>query len=153
MQKKLFLFFVLFSSAVFAQKKPLDHSVYDGWEAVGSKQLSNNGIWAGFVISPQEGDGNLYFHETALTVRKLKVARGTNLTFSNDSKFAALAIKPLFKDVRMAKIKKKKPDEQTKDTLAIVNLTTLNVTKVPRVKSFSFPEKGATIIAYSLESL
>jgi len=151
MQKKLFLFFVLFSSAVFAQKKPLDHSVYDGWEAVGSKQLSNNGIWAGFVISPQEGDGNLYFHETALTVRKLKVARGTNLTFSNDSKFAALAIKPLFKDVRMAKIKKKKPDEQTKDTLAIVNLTTLNVTKVPRVKSFSFPEKGATIIAYSLE--
>jgi len=152
MRKKLFLFFVFISTAVFAQKKPLDHSVYDGWQSVGSKQLTNNGLWASYIVSPQEGDGNLYFQE-ALTPsgRKLTVARGTNLSFSNDSKFAALAIKPLFKEVRLAKIKKKKADEQTKDTLAIVNLTNLNVTKVPRVKSFSFPDKGAAIIAYTLE--
>ncbi|WAC39923.1 prolyl oligopeptidase family serine peptidase [Pedobacter sp. SL55] len=152
MQKKLFLFFVLISSAVFAQKKPLDHSVYDGWQSVGSKQLTNNGLWASFVISPQEGDGNLYFQETLTpSGRKLTVPRGTNLSFSNDSKFAALAVKPLFKDVRQAKIKKKKPDEMTKDTLAIVNLTTLSINKIPRVKSFSFPDKGAAIIAYNLE--
>ena len=141
MQKKLFLFFVLISSAVFAQKKPLDHSVYDSWQSVGSKQLTNNGVWATYIVSVQEGDGNLYFQETLTpSGRKLTVSRGTNLSFSNDSKFAALAIKPLFKDVRQAKIKKKKPDEMTKDTLAIVNLTTLNVTKIPRVKSFSFPK-------------
>lgn len=152
MQKKLFLFFVLCSSAVFAQKKPLDHSVYDGWESVGAKQLTNNGVWAAYTINPQEGDGNYYFQETITpSGRKIKIPRGTNLSFSNDSKFAALAIKPLFKDVRMAKIKKKKPEEQTKDTLAILNLTTLNVTKVPRVKSFAFPDKGASVIAYNLE--
>ncbi|RZL21470.1 MAG: S9 family peptidase, partial [Pedobacter sp.] len=98
MQKKLFLFFVLISSAVFAQKKPLDHSVYDAWESVGSKQLTNNGLWASFVVSLQEGDGNLFFQETITpSGRKLKIARGTNLSFSNDSKFAALAVKPLFK--------------------------------------------------------
>jgi dipeptidyl aminopeptidase/acylaminoacyl peptidase len=151
MQKKLFLFFVLLSGAVFAQKKPLDHSVYDAWQSVGSKQLSNNGLWANFIINVQEGDGNLYFQETAPTNRKLKVDRGTNASFSPDSKFAALAIKPLFKDVRMAKIKKKKPDEMTKDTLAIVNLTSLSVTKIPRIKSFTFPEKGVAIIAYQFE--
>ncbi|MGE6219313.1 prolyl oligopeptidase family serine peptidase [Nubsella zeaxanthinifaciens] len=151
MQKKLILFFVLLNSAVFAQKKPLDHSVYDAWESVGSKQLSNNGLWANFIINVQEGDGNLYFQETAPTNRKLKIARGSNATFSPDSKFAALAIKPLFKDVRMAKIKKKKPDEMTKDTLAIVNLTSLAVTKVPRIKSFAFPNKGISIIAYQFE--
>lgn len=151
MQKKLILFFVLLSSAVFAQKKPLDHSVYDTWESVGSKQLSNNGLWANFIINVQEGDGNMYFQETGPANRKLKISRGTNAGFSPDSKFAALAIKPLFKDVRLAKIKKKKPDEMTKDTLAIVNLTSLTVTKVPRIKSFAFPEKGSAIIAYQFE--
>lgn len=150
MQKKLILFFVLLTSAVFAQKKPLDHSVYDAWESVGSKQLSNNGLWASYIINPQEGDGNLYLQET-VTAKKLKIARGTNISFSNDSKFAALAIKPLFKDTRQEKIKKKKPDEQSKDSLGIINLGTLAVTKVPRIKSFSFPEKGASIIAYNLE--
>lgn len=151
MQKKLILFFVLLSGAVFAQKKPLDHSVYDSWQSVGSKQLSSNGLWANFIVNVQEGDGNLYFQETAPTNRKLKVDRGTNASFSPDSKFAALAIKPLFKDVRTAKIKKKKPDEMTKDSLAIVNLTMLSVTKIPRIKSFTFPEKGVAIIAYQFE--
>lgn len=149
---KFFLFFMLIGGAVYAQKKPLDHSVYDAWQSVGSKQLSNNGTWAAYAISPQEGDGNFYFQETLTpSGRKLTVSRGTNLSFSNDSKFAALAVKPLFKDVRMAKIKKKRPDELTKDTLAIVNLTTLHVTKIARVKSFSFPERGTSILAYSLE--
>ncbi len=152
MQKKFILFFVLLGSAAFAQKAPLNHSVYDTWEAVGSKQLSNNGIWSAYVINQQEGDSDLYFHETTLPIaRKLKIQRGSKLNFSNDSKFAATLIKPFYSDVRMAKIKKKKADEQTKDTLAIVNLTTLSVTKLPRIKSFSFPEKGASIIAYHLE--
>jgi dipeptidyl aminopeptidase/acylaminoacyl peptidase len=53
----------------------------------------------------------------------------------------------------MAKIKKKKPEEMTKDTLGIANLTTLAVTKIPRVKSFKFPENGASILAYNLEKV
>lgn len=150
MQKKLTLFFALLTSAVFAQKKPLDHSVYDGWQSIASKQISNNGTWASYIIVPQEGDGDLYFNET-LSARKLKINRGASNSFSNDSKFSAFLIKPFFKDTRLEKIKKKKPEEQQKDTLGIVNLTTLAVTKIPRVKSFAFPDKGAAIIAYLLE--
>ncbi len=150
MQKKLTLFFALLTSAVFAQKKPLDHSVYDGWQSIASKQISNNGTWASYMIVPQEGDGDLYFNET-LSARKLKINRGASNSFSNDSKFSAFLIKPFFKDTRLEKIKKKKPEEQQKDTLGIVNLTTLAVTKIPRVKSFAFPDKGAAIIAYLLE--
>ncbi|MCJ0743038.1 S9 family peptidase [Pedobacter montanisoli] len=150
MQKKLTLFFALLTSVVFAQKKPLDHSVYDGWQSIASKQISNNGVWASYMIVPQEGDGDLYFNET-LSARKLKINRGAGNSFSNDSKFSAFLIKPFFKDTRLEKIKKKKPEEQQKDTLGIVNLTTLAVTKIPRVKSFAFPDKGASIIAYLLE--
>ncbi len=147
------MFLVLLSTAAFAQKKPLDHTVYDSWEAVGAKQLSNNGLWAAYAINPQEGDSNLFFHETVTpNPRMLKIPRAIKLNFSNDSKFAASIIRPLYSDIRLQKIKKVKPDDQHKDSLAIVNLTTLNVTKVPRVKSFAFPEKGLSIIAYSLET-
>lgn len=150
MQKKLTLLFLLFASVAYAQKRPLDHSVYDSWESVGAKQLTKNGLWAAYGVVPQEGDANFYLQET-VTAQKIKVPRASFAQFSADSKFAAFAIKPFFKDTRMAKIKKKKPDEMTKDTLGIANLTTLAVTKIPRVKSFKFPENGAPLLAYSLE--
>ncbi|TKC09981.1 S9 family peptidase [Pedobacter polaris] len=158
MQKKLTILFLLFASIAYGQKKPLDHSVYDTWESVGIKQFSNDGLWAAYSITQQEGDPNLYFQQTS-TAQKIKVSRGTaaqqgfasSSLFSADSKFAAFAIKPLYKDTRLAKIKKKKPDEMTKDTLGIVNLTTTAISKIPRVKSFKFPENGASILAYNLE--
>lgn len=150
MQKKLTLLFLLFASVAYAQKRPLDHSVYDSWESVGAKQLTKNGLWAAYGVNPQEGDANLYLQET-VTAQKIKVPRASFAQFSADSKFAAFSIKPFFKDTRMAKIKKKKPDEMTKDTLGIANLTTLAVTKIPRVKSFKFPENGAPLLAYNLE--
>ncbi len=150
MQKKLILLFLLFASVAYAQKKPLDHSVYDTWEFVGAKQFTSNGLWAAYAVNQQEGDANLYFQET-LTAKKIKISRASFAQFSADSKFAAFAIKPWYKDTRMAKIKKKKPDDMTKDTLGIANLTTLAITKIPRVKSFKFPENGAALLAYNLE--
>ncbi len=74
-----------------------------------------------------------------------------NSQFSNDSKFAVFNIRPLNKDLRNAKIKKKKADEMPKDSLGIANLTTNAVSKVARVKSFKFPEEGNGFMAYLTE--
>ena len=122
MQKRLTLLFLLFASITYAQKKPLDHSVYDTWESVSSKNLSNDGLWTSYSIAQQEGDANLYFQQN-LTGQKLKVSRGTvpggfgrTSLFTPDSKFAVFAVKPWYKDTRLAKIKKKKADDMTKDT-------------------------------------
>ena len=150
MKQKLTFLLLLCASLAYAQKKPLDHTVYDTWESLGARQFSNDGNWAAYSINQQEGDANLYFQHS-LIAQKLKIARGATSSFSPDSKFAAFAIKPLYKDSRMAKIKKKKPDDMTKDTLGIVNLTTLAVTKIPRVKSFKFPENGIALLAYHIE--
>ena len=95
MQKKITLLFLLFTSVAFAQKKPLDHTVYDTWESVGNKQFSKNGIWAAYNILQQEGDANLYFYQT-LSTQKFSVNRATNNSFSADSKFAAFSIKPFY---------------------------------------------------------
>lgn len=150
MQKNLTLIFLLFASVCAAQKKPLDHTVYDTWESVGSKQLSNNGLWAMYGINQQEGDANLYL-SNLLSNTKLTVHRATNAQFSTDSKYAVFAIKPFQKDTRQAKIKKKKADDMPKDSLGIANLTTLAVTKVARVKNYKMPETGSGFLAYQLE--
>nr|WP_121272202.1 prolyl oligopeptidase family serine peptidase [Pedobacter schmidteae] len=141
---------VLFSSLSYAQKKPLNHTVYDSWEAVGTKQLTNNGLWAGYAINKQEGDAILYLNNL-MANSKLTVARGTNLQFSSDSKYAVFVVKPQYKDIRESKIKKKKPDDMTKDSLGIANLTNLTIAKIPRVKSYKMPEEGVAFLAYLLE--
>ena len=41
---------------VSAQKKPLDHSVYDSWQRIGERMISNDGKWVVYTIDPQEGD-------------------------------------------------------------------------------------------------
>jgi dipeptidyl aminopeptidase/acylaminoacyl peptidase len=152
MLKKLFPFLLLLiiTTLCFAQKKPLNHTVYDNWESVGAKLLSNNGIWAAYTLIKQEGDGTLFLNNL-LTNTKLNITRGANLQFTTDSKYAALLIKPQFKDIRESKIKKKKPEEMPKDSLGVINLATLAVTKVGAVKSYRLPEKGASFLAYLLE--
>ena len=150
MQKNLFLFLLLFTSICYAQKKPLDHSVYDTWENVGTKHLSNNGQWGAYNILLQEGDGKLFFYSFSSNTKK-EIPRAEQVKFTYDAKYAAFLIKPLYKDVRLAKIKKKKPEELHKDTLGILNLTTLAVTKIPQVKNYQLPELGGNIIAYQLD--
>jgi dipeptidyl aminopeptidase/acylaminoacyl peptidase len=150
MQKKLTLLFLFIGTFSFAQKKPLDHTVYDSWENVGMKQLSDNGQWASYTILQQEGDATLYLNNLTGN-SKITVPRGGMLQFSADSKYAAFLIKPLYKDTRQEKIKKKKADDMTKDSLGFVNLFTAAITKVPRVKSFKIPEKAGIFLAYQKE--
>ncbi|MGY4385621.1 dipeptidyl aminopeptidase/acylaminoacyl peptidase [Pedobacter sp. UYP24] len=150
MQKHFTIALLLITGIAYGQKKPLDHSVYDSWESVSLKKLSNNGVWSAFTISRQEGDAILYINNL-VTGAKMKINRGEGLQFSPESKYIAFAIKPIYSETRLAKIKKKKADEMTKDSLGIVDLTNMGLTKIPRVKSFKFPQNGTPVIAYQLE--
>jgi len=152
MHKKLTLLLLFFASVTFAQKKPLDHKVYDTWESVGVKQLSVNGQWAAYSILQQEGDANLYLQNLNSNV-KLNIHRAGMLQFSGDSKYAAFQIKPPYSLTRQEKIKKKKTEELSKDSLGFINLTTSAITKIPRVKSFRIPENEGDYLAYHKEAL
>ncbi|RAJ83550.1 dipeptidyl aminopeptidase/acylaminoacyl peptidase [Chitinophaga dinghuensis] len=132
-------------------KKPLDHSVYDGWESAGAKVISNDGQWIAYTINPQEGDGRLIIHDRK-TGKDIIIPRGNMPVITEDSKFVIAAIKPLFKDTREAKIKKKKGPEMPKDSMAIVNLTTGQLVKMANVKSFKTPQKGNGLLAFLTEA-
>ena len=124
-------FFIL--QAVAAQKKSLDHSVYDSWQSIGQKLISNDGRWVVYTIDPQEGDNELVIQSTASdTGYKKTIARGYNALITEDSRYVIFRIKPFFKETKEARIKKKKPEEMPKDSLAIVELGRDSVWKTAR---------------------
>lgn len=141
------LFVALFS---YSQKKPLDHTVYDGWQRIGERMISNDGKWVVYTVDPQEGDNELVIQSADMKYKKA-IARGYNAVITEDARFVIFKIKPLFKDTREAKIKKKKPEDTPKDSLAIVELGKDSVWKIAKVKTYKTPEKEAGWIAYHLE--
>lgn len=131
-------------------KPPLNHSVYDSWESIGTKAISNNGQWIVYTITPQEGDARLLIYDNK-TRRSMEVPRGSKPVITADNGYVIFSIEPLFKALRQAKIKKKKNAEMPKDSLGIVNLAQWQLWKAPMVKSFKTPEKGNGVLAYLLE--
>lgn len=131
-------------------KKPLTHDVYDGWRSVGQRTISNDGRFVMYAVNPQEGDGEVIIQNVESGYKKT-IARGYNASFSEDSKYAVLSIKPAFQDIRQAKIKKKKADDIPKDSLAILLLGTDSLVKIAKIKSYKMPEKAAGWLVYHLE--
>ena len=149
MKKLLLPVLVLLALGASAQKvakKPIDHSVYDSWQSIANERISNDGKWIVYVIKPQEGDANLVITD-AKNSDKMIIPRADTARMTNDSKYAIALIRPYFKDVRQAKIKKKKPTEFPKDTLAIITLGKKTVDKFAAVRSFKIADK-ASVIAY-----
>ena len=145
---RLILIFMLmsFSLVTIAQKKPLDHTVYDTWQNIGEKKISNNGRWMAYTIDLQEGDGQLVIQQTSDS-RKIIVPRGYNVSITTDNKYAIFLIKPFFKETREAKIKKKKQDEFPKDSLGIIGLENDSLIKISSVKSYALPKDAVGPLA------
>ena len=144
------LLLLVISVAVQAQKKPLDHTVYDNWQSIADRAISNDGKYVAYAINPQEGDGVLVL-QSLQGDYKLVIPRGAGVVLSEDSKYAIFRIKPTFAQTRDAKIKKKRPDEMPKDSLGVVKLGDKNVNKIARLKSFKLPDDAGGWMAYLLD--
>ena len=140
----------MLATNVDAQKKPLDLTVFDEWQSIGMKELSNNGNWVAYQVNAQEGDNTLNFFGLK-TDKNLNFHRGEQSVFTSDSKFAIFKIRPFYKDLKLVRIKKKKENEIAKDSIGILNLVTNKVEKLPNIKSFKTPQKGGSLLAYLLE--
>lgn len=133
-----------------AQKKPLDHSVYDSWQSISDRTLSNDGKYLTYAVNPQEGDGVLVVQSVDGSFKK-EIMRGYGPVITEDSRFVICKIKPRFSETYEAKAKKKKADEMPKDSLAIIELGKDNVVTIARVKSFKVPDESGNWLAYLLE--
>ncbi|HEV3325343.1 MAG TPA: hypothetical protein VG052_07040, partial [Puia sp.] len=145
-----FILFLLAIHPAFSQKKPLDPTVYDGWQRVGERVLSADGKYIAYTVVPQEGDGCLYIRATGGNYAK-QIPRGASVDFTADGRYVVFLIRPFFKDLREARIKKKPPEQMPKDTLGWVELGKDSVVRIPRVKSYKLPDLQGDWLAYLLE--
>lgn len=131
------------------QKRSLTHADYDGWESLSSEQITKDGRYVGYQISPQDGDARLEIFPYANPASKTVIPRGIGFSFSADGNFAVGKIAPQRDSVRVLKLKKKKADDLPKDSLFILQLSSGKIEKLAKVKSFAIPtEKGSWIAVH-----
>lgn len=145
-----FLLVICGTYTAWAQKRPLDHDVYDGWETISSTAISDDGRFIYYVVSPQAGDGQLVITNPQ-NQPLARIDRATNARFSADGMYLIAHIQPLYHETREAKIAKKKAEEMPKDSLAIFTLESAELQKIPFVKSYKIPEEPSDYMAYITE--
>ncbi len=137
-----------------AQKKAMDHDVYDSWQSVSDIQKSDDGNVLVWCVNPQEGDGTLYVRNMTpekkgkASCREISIPRGYQASLDPKGKWLYLRIKPQFAKTRQEKIDKKKSEKMTKDTLAVVDLSAMTVKKYGRVDSYTTGSLAKPYIAY-----
>ena len=147
MNKILLFFLVFLCMKTSAQKKELDHTVYDSWQSIRETSFHPQGKYIVYAIVPQEGDGTFIIRNVK-TGNELSIARATQAVFTENGEYLVAKIKPSFAETRKAKIDKKKADEMPKDSLVIVELATNTIQKIPSVKSFQLAEHGNDMMVY-----
>jgi dienelactone hydrolase len=132
-------------------KIPLDYKAYDSWNAIRNVRLSADGRWLAYALVPQDGD-------PVLVVRNLtdgtetREERGLVPTFTADSKFVVFTIRAKNAEIHKAEREHKKPDEQPKNGLGILDLATLRAVTYDRIKSVAVPkDPGSDTIAFLAE--
>lgn len=152
MKRKYCLLFVSFSLMLnaMAQKKPIDHTVYDQWKSISKPGISKSGNLIYYSILPQEGDAQSFL-KNSKNQTLLSIPRGIDLNLTENEKFLIASIKPAFKEVREAKIKKKKPDEMPKDSLLVFNIEKNSIQKFGSVKSSQTARKSNNYLAFLAE--
>ena len=148
--KRLIIVLFLSPIVLFAQKKPLDHTVYDGWQSIGERLISRDGKWVVYTVTPQEGDAVLYVKAPGSSYVQ-EIPRGYNAVITEDSRFVVFKIKAPYKDTREARIRKKRLEDLPKDSIGILELGKDKVVRAARVKSFKTPEKASGWVAYQKE--
>ena len=152
---------VLVADGVYAQvKKPLDHDVYDSWQSVSGVRSTDDGSVVVWNVNPQEGDGELHVRNyrpaksgkagraSKTAPREIVVPRGSQPSLDPGGRWLVFRIKPEFAVTRQERIDKKKPDERAKDTLAVVDLSTMEVVRYGVVESFSVGQKAIPYVVY-----
>ena len=157
-------------------KRPLTHNDYDSWRSIQAPQLSRDGKFVAYAYMPQDGDGEIIVRNVAsgadwraprgyrppvpppddpganVAEFQAEQARLLRPVFTADTRFVVFGTEPTKAELHKAKKEKKKPEDMPKNGIGIMDLTTGEVTRIERVKSFRVPEDNGGFIAYLLES-
>ena len=147
------LLFLLASAPVSAQqKRALEHADYDRWNRIQNDVLSADGEWLAYRLVPGDGDATLMIQGLDDDrVLILAIERGASPSFTADSRYLVALVEPTEAAVDEAKEAGGRDRDAPKDSLAIVDLSDLSVTRVADVESFGMPEDAGGWLAYLLD--
>ena len=153
--KRLTLLFALacLTSWGYAQKKPLDHSVYDSWQRIRLSTISDKGTYASYLVSPQEGDDVFYMHNTAKKNQTFTIDRIQRYFITPNEKYFIGAIKPKFAQTKAHKENKGKKEDAPKDTLVVATLPLQRLDTLGAIKSYKIGKEGNQFYAYLPEDV
>src|SRR5437773_5041210 len=157
-------------------KRPLTHQDYDSWRSIQAPQISRDGKFVAYAYMAQDADSDIVVRNirsgtewrAALGYRPpapppddsipnfgeliAAQARLSRPVFTPDSRFVVFSIEPAKAELNKAKKDKKKPEDMPKNALGVMDLSSGQVARVERVKSFQVPEDASGFIAYLLEA-
>lgn len=151
MNRLVFFLTLLFPLLVIAQKRTIDHTVYDQWNTVKATQISEQGVLIAYEVNPHRGDGNLVLHNT-VTGKESLFLKGKSGTISTNEKVFAFFISPGFDTLRSLELKKVKKEKWVKDTLGIYFVEEDKLERFPSVKSFQVSKQNTYIAWLSHEN-
>ncbi len=145
----LFVLVLLLVISAYPQEKiPLNHQVYDSWNTIEQRSISNNGMWVCYELKPQNGNSRVALYDlNTNTVRYFPNASMPQ--FSEDNAYLIYRINPLKSMLRKAKKQKLKKSKMPHDSIAILNLNTNTLFKAADIDKIILPEKGSGWILYT----
>lgn len=147
----IIVFILFFNLVVFAQKKPLNHSVYDSWNELKEFRFSNDGRFSVYQQNPQKGDGKLIVTDNSTGKILRSFSRGNTQQFSENSDYLVFKVYPQADTIRNLKIKKKKEDTFPKDSLFVYSVKNDSLYIAARVKSYKLAIEESQMLAFLYE--
>lgn len=135
----LFLFFLPVLN--FAQKKVIDHTVYDSWKSLQRSAISENGEVVSFEVNPSKGDGELHF---VFKDREQIIFRGKKAQMSADGRTIAYRLQPHYDTIRQLKIDKVEKSKFPKDTLGVYLTKEDTTFYFPQLKSVTMADDSSS---------
>jgi len=132
-------------------KQSLSHDDYDSWKLIYRPAISDDGKWALYLETPQDGEAELvvinlksrdeYRHAIGYSGEGTDAEAAALAEFNSDGTKVLFLISPSQAEVNKAKKEKKKKDkDKPKKKLGIMDLSSGKVIVVDRIKSFLLPE-------------
>ncbi len=135
-------------------KRPLDHTVYDGWNRLQGQALSADGRWVLYTLAPQDGGDVTLKIKSLLADTEYTILNGTSARFGPGSRNVIYLVEPTEAEMEAAREAELKPAEQPKKKLVIMDLLygTAQKFEIDRVRSYQLPAESTHYLAYLMEA-
>ena len=129
---------------------PLDYKAYDGWNAIRTPKLSDDGKLLAYALTPEDGDPTLVVRDLDDGTER-REPRGSAPAFVDGGRFVVYTHVAAKKDVDAAKKAKKPEAEQPKNGVGILDVRSGAAEVVDDVKTIAVAKDGGPAIAYLAE--